>query len=45
MAEFPEIDRAAWFSIDEAMEKAVRGQRPIIAALAEKLGLEPKAGE
>ena len=45
MAEFPEIDRAAWFSIDEAMEKAVRGQRPIIAALVEKLGLEPKAGE
>jgi predicted NUDIX family NTP pyrophosphohydrolase len=39
MAEFPEVDRAAWCSIKEAMEKATRGQRPIIAALAEKLGV------
>jgi predicted NUDIX family NTP pyrophosphohydrolase len=38
MAEFPEVDRAAWYSIDEALEKINRGQRPIIAALAEKLG-------
>jgi predicted NUDIX family NTP pyrophosphohydrolase len=37
-AEFPEVDRAAWFAIDEAMGKATRGQRPIIAALAEKVG-------
>ena len=45
-AEFPEVDRAAWYSIDEAMEKATRGQRPIIAALAEKLGAKaPEAGE
>ena len=45
-AEFPEVDRAAWYSIDEAMEKAARGQRPIIAALAEKLGATaPEAGE
>jgi predicted NUDIX family NTP pyrophosphohydrolase len=40
MAEFPEVDKAAWFSIGEAMEKATKGQRPIIAALAEKLGVE-----
>ena len=46
MAEFPEVDRAAWYSIDEAMEKATQGQRPIIAALAEKLGAKPpEAGE
>jgi len=38
VAEFPEVDRAAWYSIDEAMEKATQGQRPIIAALAERLG-------
>jgi predicted NUDIX family NTP pyrophosphohydrolase len=45
-AEFPEVDRAAWYSIDEAMEKAAPGQRPIIAALAEKLGAKaPEAGE
>ena len=33
MAEFPEVDRAAWYSIDEALEKANKGQTPIIAAL------------
>ncbi len=37
-AEFPEVDKAAWHSLDEAPEKATKGQRPIIAALAEKLG-------
>jgi predicted NUDIX family NTP pyrophosphohydrolase len=38
-AEFPEVDKAGWFSIDEALKKATKGQRPIIAALAEKLGV------
>ena len=38
-AEFPEVDRAAWYSIGEAMEKATQGQRPIIAALAEMPGV------
>ena len=33
MAEFPEVDRAAWYSIDEAFMKINNGQRPIIAAL------------
>jgi len=37
-AEFPEADKAAWFSLDEALEKATKGQKPIIAALAERLG-------
>jgi predicted NUDIX family NTP pyrophosphohydrolase len=32
-AEFPEVDRAAWFSIDEALEKINKVQKPIIAAL------------
>jgi len=41
-AEFPEVDRAAWYSLAEAMEKATKGQRPIIAALAEKLGVEAR---
>jgi predicted NUDIX family NTP pyrophosphohydrolase len=36
-AEFPEVDKAAWYSIDEAVEKATKGQRPIVAALAERL--------
>ena len=33
MAEFPEVDRAAWYSIDEAFMKIHKGQKPIIAAL------------
>jgi predicted NUDIX family NTP pyrophosphohydrolase len=33
MAEFPEVDRAAWYSIDEAFAKINKGQKPIIAAL------------
>jgi predicted NUDIX family NTP pyrophosphohydrolase len=37
-AEFPEVDRAAWYSLDDAIGKATKGQRPIIAALAEMLG-------
>ena len=32
-AEFPEVDRGAWYSIDEASDKINKGQRPIIAAL------------
>ena len=32
-AEFPEVDRAAWYSIDEAFMKINKGQKPIIAAL------------
>jgi predicted NUDIX family NTP pyrophosphohydrolase len=35
-AEFPEVDRAAWYSIDEAFAKINKGQKPIIAALAER---------
>jgi predicted NUDIX family NTP pyrophosphohydrolase len=32
-AEFAEVDRAAWYSIDDAFMKIHRGQKPIIAAL------------
>jgi predicted NUDIX family NTP pyrophosphohydrolase len=44
MAEFPEVDKAAWYSIDEALEKAAPGQRPILAALFEKLGASAPDG-
>ena len=44
-AEFPEVDRAGWFSLDEAVKKVTKGQRPIIAALAEKLGATPAKGD
>jgi predicted NUDIX family NTP pyrophosphohydrolase len=36
-AEFPEVDRAVWFSLGEALEKINKGQRPIIEALVERL--------
>ena len=32
--EFPEIDRAAWFSLDAARGKLVSGQRPFLDRLA-----------
>ena len=37
--DFPEVDRAAWFSMFDALRKITKGQRPIIAALAAKLGV------
>jgi predicted NUDIX family NTP pyrophosphohydrolase len=43
IAEFPEADRAGWFTLDEAMSKITKGQRPIIAALAGRLGATPPA--
>ena len=38
-AEFPEVDRAGWFPVEEARVKITKGQIPILAALAAKLGL------
>lgn len=40
MQSFPEIDRAAWFALDEAHRKIVAGQRPILDALAALLRRE-----
>ena len=36
-AEFPEIDRAAWWSIDDAWVKLVKGQRPFLDRLVSLL--------
>lgn len=33
MQEFPEMDRAAWFDLDQAASKLVKGQRPILETL------------
>jgi predicted NUDIX family NTP pyrophosphohydrolase len=38
MKEFPEVDRAAWFSLPEAEVKILAGQRPMLADLAKRLG-------
>lgn len=37
-AEFPEVDRAAWFDRATAARKIVKGQRPILDALMALLG-------
>jgi predicted NUDIX family NTP pyrophosphohydrolase len=38
MHSFPEVDRAAWFTPDEARAKILPGQRPFIDRLLERLG-------
>jgi predicted NUDIX family NTP pyrophosphohydrolase len=38
--EFPEVDRAGWFSISEAAAKITKGQIPILMRLATELGLD-----
>jgi predicted NUDIX family NTP pyrophosphohydrolase len=40
MAEFPEIDRAGWFSIAEARIKIIKGQEPFIDRLLEITKIE-----
>lgn len=37
--EFPEIDRGAWFSIDAARKRILKGQEPFLGMLLQKLGL------
>jgi predicted NUDIX family NTP pyrophosphohydrolase len=36
MREFPEVDRAAWFSLDEAREQILPAQAPLLDRLAER---------
>jgi predicted NUDIX family NTP pyrophosphohydrolase len=38
MREVPEVDRAAWFTPEEAERKLLKGQRPILEALLARLG-------
>jgi predicted NUDIX family NTP pyrophosphohydrolase len=37
MQEFPEVDRAAWFGLDRARDKLVKGQVPFLDLLVEAL--------
>jgi predicted NUDIX family NTP pyrophosphohydrolase len=39
MREVPEVDRAGWFTPEEAARKILKGQRPILQALLRNLGL------
>ena len=41
--EFPEVDRAGWFSLAEAAAKITKGQLPILMKLATELGLDDSA--
>ena len=43
-AAFPEVDRAAWFDLETAAGKILKGQSPILAALAERLCAGPLPG-
>src|SRR5262245_47370846 len=37
MLEFPEVDRAGWFSPEEAARRLIKGQRPILETLLQRL--------
>jgi predicted NUDIX family NTP pyrophosphohydrolase len=32
-AQFPEVDRGAWFSLEEARERIIKGQAPFLEEL------------
>ena len=38
IATFPEVDRAGWFALDEAREKIIEGQRPLLDRLEALVG-------
>ena len=40
MREFPEVDKAGWFSLPEAGLKILKGQRPILDDFLERRGAE-----
>jgi predicted NUDIX family NTP pyrophosphohydrolase len=42
---FPEVDRAAWFTVDEARRRIQRGQVPILDELTRRLGEAPDGAE
>lgn len=37
MQSFPEVDSAAWFDLEEAQRKIVKGQQPALAVLSHKV--------
>jgi predicted NUDIX family NTP pyrophosphohydrolase len=42
LQEFPEVDRAGWFTVDAAAEKMIEGQRGLLAQLQSRLEAERK---
>jgi len=43
MRDFPEVDRAEWFALDEALRRILPGQRALIESLAAGLTREPES--
>lgn len=41
--EFPELDKAEWFSLEVAKRKVLKGQAAFIEQVKEKLTEEPRA--
>jgi predicted NUDIX family NTP pyrophosphohydrolase len=39
--EYPEVDRAAWFGLDDARRKLLEGQRPLLDELASRVATSP----
>lgn len=44
LQEFPEVDRAGWFSLAEARRKILKGQEPLLLELEHKAGNERSHG-
>jgi predicted NUDIX family NTP pyrophosphohydrolase len=44
MGRFPEVDRAGWFSPAVALVKILKGQRPIVEVLTQRLGTTAAKG-
>lgn len=42
--QFPEVDRASWFALEEALSKITKGQVPVLHSLTEKLGVQLPEG-
>jgi predicted NUDIX family NTP pyrophosphohydrolase len=43
MAEFPEVDRAQWFAVEQAREKLIPAQAELVDRLVERLRVDPAA--
>ncbi len=43
--EFPEVDKAAWFTLSEVRQKIIKGQYPIVLQLLNILGERPPAND
>jgi predicted NUDIX family NTP pyrophosphohydrolase len=44
MRSFPEVDRAEWFTVEEAATRLLAGQRPLLERLVEQLSRDDAGG-